>query len=359
MALKLWETIMEKTMLRQGVVMEQHKEPALSRDIKRLKPDRVKRIEGYEPVSGADAAEPEQIIAAAKSAHIIDERDGKPLWKKLKAAAGKDVTVLVDAIDDEPYISSQMGPMLYYREQCVSGLRLAQKALGTENAEILIYKNITALETHIPSAVCGVPVRRIGGAYPAEARSERGLPPSDGRLHLYLGACALIHLHRAVLEGVMQTTAFVTVNGNCVGSPRNLEMPIGDTASDALDACGLIDEPSRVVIGGSMTGTSISDPAAAVISPTTRAVLAFRGEERSANYVCIGCGRCIRSCPQGLSPMYIYSGLEAGRLNLLPELDPQDCIGCMTCSYVCPARLDLAEAIGEYNRKRSAVSHDL
>lgn len=338
--------IQKRTLLRKGVIMEQHKEPALSRDIKRIHADKHTKSPELTAYGSMQEVTPDEIIAAAKAARIVDERDGMPLWKKLKAKHGEQVIVLVDAIDDEPYISSQMGPMLYYREQCVSGLRLAQKALGSDACAILIYKNITALETRIPATICGVNVKRIGGAYPAEIRSELDLGTDEGKRHLYIGACSLIHLHRAVFEGRAQTTAFITVNGNCIGSPRNLEIPIGDTASDALDACGLIDDPTRVVVGGSLTGTSIDDTSKAVIASTTRAVLAFRENERETNYSCIGCGRCISCCPSGLNPMLIYALLDSGRADDADMLDPERCVGCMTCSYVCPAKLDIAAAIG-------------
>ena len=148
----------------------------------------------------------------------------------------------------------------------------------------------------------------------------------------------------------MQKSAFVTVAGNCIANPTNLEVSLGMSLSQVLERCGLADNPTRVVIGGSMTGISVIDTEKTLISPTTRAVLAFREDERERNYRCIGCGRCIASCPQGLDPMYLYRVLSARRHSQMPRLRAEECVGCGTCSYVCPSKLPLSAAISKYRK---------
>jgi len=117
-----------------------------------------------------------------------------------------------------------------------------------------------------------------------------------------------------------------------------------------LERCGLADNPTRVVIGGSMTGISIMDTDHTLVSPTTRAVLAFREDEKERNYTCIGCGRCTASCPAGLDPMFIYRAVKSRRLSLLVPLRAAECVGCGTCSYVCPSKLPLSTTISKYRK---------
>ena len=302
-------------------------------------------IKDYAPAADAGALEADEIIRLARMARIVDERDGLPLFRKLKAAQDKDAVLLVEAMDDEPYISSQLGPLLHLREECASGAALARRAVGAKDVLVLVYKNITDLEIKIPKTIEGLEVQRIGGVYPADNRSESSLPRRKNASYLYVGACALIHLHRAVFQGTVQTTAFVTVAGDCVDKPANLEVSLGLSATRVLEACGLIVQPNRVIAGGSMTGVSIADTDKVTVTPVTRALLAFREDQRDRRYACIGCGRCTEVCPMGLDPRFICACLDMNRRGELRKTDYQYCVGCMSCSYSCPAKLDLAARV--------------
>ena len=86
---------------RRGVMLEQMKEPALSRTVKQMSP--AEPSENPREVDGMTAQE---IIEAAELADIVDETDGRPLAEKLREAENSGGMLLVDAIDDEPYVSS-------------------------------------------------------------------------------------------------------------------------------------------------------------------------------------------------------------------------------------------------------------
>lgn len=324
-----------------GTVLAQHKEPAFSRNIVRFvspKADALpKSVISDRPV---DALTADELIAIARSAGIVDERDGRPLFRKLERAREGTIAVVADAIDDEPYVSSQISPMIQLREEACGGLALCEKIAASGNAFIMAYKNITDLETRIPQTLEGYKVVRLRGGYPAESRTTR-LGLGAGR-KLYVGAGALIHFYRAVTRHIRQTTVFVTVAGGCVANPMNLEVSLGMTVMQLLERCGLTYEPTRIVCGGPMTGIAILDPDNTLITPTTRAVLAFRESKADRLYQCIGCGRCEQVCPEGLNPMYIYRFVQNRYFANLRNFDAHLCTGCGTCSYVCPSKLNIA-----------------
>lgn len=341
---------------RRGLIMEQYKDPALSAELRCLAgPEHRSPLPEYEPITDIRQLDSDQIIYLARLARIVDERDGVPLFRKLRAARNRGVTLLVDAMDDQPYISSQLGPMLHLQEECASGAALAQKAVGAKGIRILVYKTINDLELKIPKTIRGLRVQRVGGVYPAESWEELARLRQQGSTPFYVGACALIHLHRAAYQGLAHTTAFVTVAGDCVDRPANLEVPIGMTATQALEACGLMAQPNRVIAGGSMTGVSLRDTDRETIVPTTRGLLAFGQDERNHGYVCIGCGRCTEVCPSGLDPRFICACLDRDRPDQLAKTDYAHCIGCMSCSYSCPAKLDLAARITRLSRRPEEV----
>lgn len=336
-----------------GILLEQHKDPILSQEVVQfIDPERQRVIPELRPWNNISEISPEDIIQVARLARIVDERDGYPLFRKLRRCQGRKVTVLVDALDEEPYVSSQLGPMLHMSEECISGLTLACKSVRAEEAAILVYQGITDLEVKIPRTIGGVPVQRVWGKYPSELLSAHSLVEENGRITLYVGSCGLIHLHRAVYQARMQSTAFITVAGNCVANPCNMEVSLDTTATQVLDFCGLEVEPTRVVVGGSVTGESVPDTDGVPVRATTRAILAFQEDERDRRYQCLGCGRCAQVCPMGLSPMYLYKGIGRSLHDQVEKLDYKMCVGCMCCSYICPAKLDIAGRIAWYRRNR-------
>lgn len=343
-------------MFTKGIVLAQHKEPALSRPLVRFVTPQTEALFLERPDSyNANSLSAEDIIDIAKRAQIVDERDGKLLYRKLLRGKAKNaVAVIADAVDDEPYVSSQINPMLKLREEAVKGLKLSAHAVKCHKITIMAYKNITDIETRIPRSIEGVRVRRIRGGYPAESRTSKIKDLGEG-YKLVIGVGALVHLYRAVTNGKRQSTAFITVAGNCVAYPMNIEASIGMTVLQVLERCGLTDEPTRIVCGGPMTGVAVLDAEKTLITYTTRAVLAFRENIKDMHYNCIGCGRCEQVCPEGLNPMYIQRFTVNSYFAHLRPFDAHLCIGCGTCSYICPSKLDVSSTVAK--AKQYAIDH--
>ena len=331
---------------KKGILLEQNKEPALSREIKQLSalPVSVEKTEKNVPAN-PELLAPHEIIMMAREARIVDEYDGQRLWKKLAAAARDGISMIVaDALDDEPYISSQLSLALQYGDELAEGLALAARAVGAQKTIIEIYRNLFDLNTKIPSRISGVKVERVGGRYPAEGRYGKYYKSEDV---LVVGSCALMFLRRVVFEGRRQNSTFVTVSGDCVANPGNYEVPIGCSVLEVLEAVGLIADPKRIAVGGSMTGVGVTEPGKAAVTPRTRGILAFADEFKDMGFSCIGCGHCVQNCPEGLSPFFIYKSMKARHKKYVGITDALLCTGCGTCSYVCPAKLDLVQTIAK------------
>lgn len=327
---------------RNGVELDQEKEPAFSRELISFLSSKTISCPKLTPPENPAALGPDQLIRLVREAGIRDERDGRALWKKLDRWKQRDIRAIVcDAIDDEPYISSQMNPLMKCSREIVFALNLLGDVFAVKERYIAVYKNMYDLGTKIPSTLENVPVRRLGGKYPMESRTAKVLE----RDHVLVGACALLHLYRAVTQGIPQTTAIITVAGNCVGTPTNLEVSLGTPLSQVLDRCGLVQQPTHIVEGGAMKGLCIIDPEHTVIRPSTRAVLAFRDDKKERHYRCIGCGRCVDACPMDLNPALLYQSLRTHHIPSAKRLGLRFCCGCSTCSYICPSKLELSHTI--------------
>jgi len=333
-----------------GLVLTQHKEPALSRPIVRfVNPQWDNRELDIAKLAAPD--ERRAIIEVARRAEIVDERDGRPLHEMLEKSLGSADIVIADAVDDEPYISSKMGPLLAFREEVAAGLDLCCRVAGCEAKGIMAYKMITDTQTRIPRSIEGIKVTKVRAGYPTTQQTRLAGFARGNKL--VVGAGALIHLARAVKDRKVQTSTFVSVVGNCVTNPMNLEVSVGMTVMQVLERCGLSEVPTRIVCGGSMTGIAVIDAEHTLVTYTTKAILAVRENVLDMHYSCISCGRCVQRCPAGLSPMYIRRLVDRNRWDGVEDYDPHLCIGCGTCSYICPSKLEVAASVQKAKGKLS------
>ncbi len=327
-----------------GITLEQYKEPMFSKDIIRLPVcDMIRTQSCLEKPKDPIGLSSDDIVAVCREARVIDESDGKHLWKKICDAKERSISsIIIDAIDDEPYISSQIVPAIRYSDELTLGIELLKKAVGVDDVKLEVYKDLAELDTRVPEVIGGVKVSFVGGTYPVEQRAHRAKRKKNSAI---FGACSVIALCNAVYKGLFHATCYITVAGDCIANPANYEVPVGYPLADILNDAGLIAEPKRVIVGGSMTGVTVSELDKIGISPTTRGILAFHDEFKKMEESCIGCGRCTNVCPQGLSPYYIYQVLNSKSKSNLLIFDADKCISCGLCSYICPAKLDLQQTV--------------
>ena len=149
----------------------------------------------------------------------------------------------------------------------------------------------------------------------------------------------------------------LTVDGDAIGEAKNVEVVIGTPIGDVLDFCGVKDDVSKILMGGPMMGTAVADPAFPVLKQNN-ALVAFGPAAAAlpAPGPCIRCGNCINACPMGLSPVEIAGAYTKNDGEMLDKLMVDLCIGCGTCSYVCPAKrpvtqtMNLAKAVWQKNK---------
>ena len=124
-----------------GIVLEQYKEPMFSRGIKRLSTCDAAMVKIGLPIPKTPKLlAPYEIVLFAREAKIIDETDGRRLWKKFFETTRNGISgVVVDAMDDEPYISSQLAPSIWNAEELADGISLVCRAVGlTEKHPVAI-----------------------------------------------------------------------------------------------------------------------------------------------------------------------------------------------------------------------------
>ena len=134
----------------------------------------------------------------------------------------------------------------------------------------------------------------------------------------------------------------VTVSGDIVLEPKNLMVPVGTSFNDLMEACGVAENPYKVLSGGPMMGAAQYDLSVPVMKASN--AVTILGHSNNFNVLdsrCLRCGRCIDVCPMKLMPVLVYKSLYTGDPEEMKATGLMDCIECGCCAYTCPASVPL------------------
>jgi len=285
-----------------------------------------------------------------------------PSAVKLTGASRSKVTTLVmNGGECEPYLSCDDRQMRDHAAGIVDGIRIMLHATGAKVALVGIEDNkpeaIAAMQA-AAAGVANVEIRPVPARYPMG--SEKQLiqvltgkeVPADGRAFdigvVVHNVGTALAVRAAIREGKPLISRVVTVNGNCMADPGNIEVRVGTLAEDVIafagglkgDGLGL----ARRVMGGPMMGMQIPHWRVPVVKGSS-GILAFDAAEVAEQEPnpCIRCGSCVKACPMGLLPLEMSARIRNEAYDEAIGLGLKDCIACGCCAYVCPSKIPLVQ----------------
>ncbi len=265
-------------------------------------------------------------------------------------------TLIINAAECEPYITADNREMLECPDHVMAGIVLVKRFLGIKNIIIGIERNkpeavdllfslaagdksitVVPLETRYPQGAEKVLIETTTG----REVPIGGLPSDVGVIVLNVATVAFISKY--IENGIPLISKRITVDGDAITSPQNVEVIIGTPIKDIVDYCGGFSQTvGKLLMGGPMMGITVPNTDLP-IQKQTNAILALSEKlsKPPVSKACIRCGRCLTGCPMGLSPVEISDSYEIEDVKDLADLNVASCIECGCCSFTCPAKRPL------------------
>ncbi len=284
-----------------------------------------------------------------------------PTHVKLTPPPGKKAEMLIiNAVECEPYLTSDHELMLEKTEEILVGVSILMKAVNVPKALIGIENNkkdAVAKFTQAAKQYSGIEVVALKVQYPQGGEKQLidaiiGRQVPSGALPISVGAVVqnvgtAFAVYEAVQKNKPLVERVVTVTGKDVKNPCNVLSRIGVPLNNLIDfAGGLPETTGKIVSGGPMMGKALASTEVSVTKGTSGILIIPTLEaKRNAMKDCIRCAKCVNVCPMGLNPTLLMNLTEYEVWDRAEKNRITDCIECGSCSYTCPADRPLLDYI--------------
>lgn len=307
------------------------------------------------------------VTGIVKNAGIVGMGgEGIPTVAKINRARKYKVKdLLVNCLQSEPYATCDLYRVSEYADYVVMGAVALAGATGAKNIRFCISRERSYEIGALTEAISRVKEEYYGmkfeilqfkerfpqGYYRLIARAVYGVEVDmneilEDKVGAVLFNCSTCNaVWEAVADNMPMVNRIITVTGD-TSEGHNVMVPIGTPISDLLGKVDMIYTANKIVWGNALTGLSTGDMETPIIK-TTSAVTVIKRLE-SPKTPCMHCGMCYDACPMDIVPSITARLIENGENETAIAENALKCISCGTCSYICPAGIDLTKTISTF-----------
>lgn len=317
--------------------------------------ENIDRGDKLETLADHPELTPEEIVNRVQAAGVTGMGGaGFPTHVKLcPPPTAKAECIIVNAVECEPYITSDYRLMMEHPDEIIAGLELLMKAAKVERGYIGIEENkpeaikLLTEKTANDSRIEVIPLAQkypqggekqlVDAVIHRQVPAPPAIPANVGAIVQNVGTTFAVY--EAVMKRKPLIERYTTVTGKRIKRPGNFLVRIGTPFSQLIEACGGMPEgDNKVLAGGPMMGKaviSLNTP----VCKGTNSITVISGDEAHRKKVqpCIRCAKCVSVCPMGLEP-YLIATLSAFKeYERAENEDIISCIACGSCQYTCPS----------------------
>jgi electron transport complex protein RnfC len=286
-----------------------------------------------------------------------------------KLSERKTDVLLVNGTEFEPCITVHHRILREKAAQVIRGLKTVMAVFSIPRAVVCVEKNQPSLLNILKSASEGtaeISIRPVLKAFPPAAEaillkevSKKKESSNSNGVHS-VDAAHLLAVDEAVTQGIPFIERLVTVSGSGVSSPQDIRVRIGTSFGEILTHCGGdLERITQIIMGGALMGISqySSDVPVTQKTPGILALVTFPIAEGHESKIymrgpCVRCAKCVDCCPVSILPNMLATYCEKKRFEEAVQKGLFVCIDCGLCSYVCPARIPLAQILKAAKSRR-------
>lgn len=321
------------------------------------------QIQSFKPMDWKTADQKEMVEFMKQTGIIGQGGAGFPTYVKYLNPDGIN-TLLINAVECEPYITADYKIVMDNVEDFVEGCRILQKMAGAEECLICIKKTHSDIIDYVRKELArqqasGMRVQEVPDVYPMGGertlirtvlkREYDKLPSECGVIVNNAGTAILTK--RAFANGQSIINKYVTFSGEALQYPTNVVVPVGMAVSEILEQIGGINpklDACHLIAGGPMMGKAmVSDQI--VIDRAMNAITVLPVKEEK-EMTCMRCGKCSSHCPIGLQPVRIANAVKMNDTDEMEKRGAMLCIECGLCTYVCPSKIQVTENVRKAKR---------
>lgn len=286
---------------------------------------------------------------------------GFPSYIKL-ATKEKIEHVVINAIECEPYLSSDYRLIMDRPEEVIMGLKYVMQALNCDHGMIAIKSAKNPLYEVLTQVIerrysdLNIEVVKLGNYYPQGWEVEvfknaLGVEIPHGELPMKYGILGFnvstaAGIYNAIKHDLPVVERYFTLTGDAVNFPQNYRVRVGTSVQDLIrQSDGYKEEYAEVnvIMGGPMMGVStVNDDV--IVSKTTTSVIVLQNTEYKEE-PCVRCGSCVYSCPAHLEPVQIMNAVKRNDKEQMKSLGANRCIECGLCAYVCTSKIHVTDYV--------------
>lgn len=291
---------------------------------------------------------------------------GFPSYIKL-ATKEKINTVVINAVECEPYLSSDYRLILEHPRRVIAGMTYIMQALQVTTGIIAIKKSKDPLYQVLTQVIKGkfpeydIKVVKLGDYYPQGweievFRNALGIDVPHGELPMKYGVIGFnvstaAGVYDAIKHNLPVTKRYFTLTGDAINFPQNYRVKVGTSVKKLIELSdGFKEDYDKVniIMGGPMMGVSTVS-CDVIVSKTTTSVIVLQDTDYEEQ-PCVRCGSCVYSCPAHLEPVQIMNAVKRNDKDVMKGLGAYKCIECGLCAYVCTSKIHVTDYVRKAKR---------
>jgi len=323
----------------------------------------IDRSDKLETLAEHPELTPEEIVERIKTAGVTGMGGaGFPTFIKLCPPPGaKAECVIINAVECEPYITSDYRLMMEHPDEILVGLELLMKAAKVDKAYIGIETNkpqAIELLTEKTAGSTNIEVVPLKQRYPQGGEKQlvdaviRRQVPAPPAIPVNVGAIVqnvgtAFAVYQAVMKRKPLFERYTTVTGKKIANPGNFLVRMGTPMKDLIEACGGLPEGNnKLLAGGPMMGKALTTTDVPVCKGTNSVTVISEEEAvRKSPQPCIRCAKCVNVCPMGLEPFLLATASAMHNWERVEAEDITSCIECGSCQFTCPSHRPILDNI--------------